>query len=97
MREESVLQEIEEQAAQMRQSAGVIPEKTGILICGHGSRDQRAVDEFAHIASVMQKRFPDVAVVYGYLEFATPIIRTALDELKAKGITHVLASPGTQE
>lgn len=75
-------------------SALVIPEQTGIMICGHGSRDQRAVDEFAHIAKVMQQRFPTVPVEYGYLEFATPIIRNGLDKLRAQGVRHVLAIPG---
>ena len=31
---------------------------------------------------------------YGYLEFATPIIRNGLDVLKEKGVERVLAVPG---
>jgi len=71
-----------------------LPADTGIMICGHGSRDQRAVDEFAQLSTRLRERFPDVPVDYGYLEFATPIIRTGLDALKAKGVKKVLAVPG---
>ena len=41
-----------------------------------------------------QERLPQYPVEYGYLEFATPIIRNGLDVLKAKGVERVLAVPG---
>ena len=66
----------------------------GIMICGHGSRDQGAVDEFAAVAAQMRDRLPDHPVEYGYLEFAKPIIRDGLDALRARGVTDVLAIPG---
>ncbi len=69
-------------------------EKIGIMLCGHGSRDNDAVEQFAKLATALKKRFPQYPVEYGYLEFATPIIRTGLDALKAKGVTRVLAVPG---
>lgn len=70
------------------------PADTGIMICGHGSRSQAAVDEFAQLSERLRDRFPDVPVDYGYLEFATPIIRDGLDALRAKGVKQVLAVPG---
>lgn len=71
-----------------------LPEKTGIMICGHGSRDQRAVDEFAQLSHRLRERFPDVPVDYGYLEFATPVIRDGLNALRDSGVERVLAVPG---
>ncbi|MHA1522898.1 MAG: sirohydrochlorin chelatase [Alphaproteobacteria bacterium] len=68
--------------------------KSGVMICGHGSRDQMAVAQFAGLAQVFSKRLADIPVEYGYLEFATPIIRTGLDRLRERGITNILAVPG---
>jgi sirohydrochlorin cobaltochelatase len=68
--------------------------KLGVMLCGHGSRDEGAVQEFAVLSQHLKKRMPEYPVEYGYLEFATPIIRTGLDALKAKGVERVLAVPG---
>ena len=69
-------------------------EKLGVMLCGHGSRDEGAVKEFAVLAQHLKKRLPQYPVEFGYLEFATPIIRTGLDALKAENVTRVLAVPG---
>jgi sirohydrochlorin cobaltochelatase len=69
-------------------------EKLGVMLCGHGSRDTDAVREFAVLSEHLKKRLPQYPVEFGYLEFATPIIRTGLDSLKAKGVSRVLAVPG---
>jgi sirohydrochlorin cobaltochelatase len=69
-------------------------EKLGVMLCGHGSRDEDAVREFAVLSEHLKKRLPQYPVEFGYLEFATPIIRTGLDKLKAQGVSHVLAVPG---
>ena len=69
-------------------------EKLGVMLCGHGSRDTGAVQEFAVVAGQLRARLPFDAVEYGYLEFAKPIIRDGLDKLRAKGVTKVLAIPG---
>ena len=68
--------------------------KYGVMICGHGSRNQNAVGEFAKLAERMRERFPSVPVDYGYLEFANPVIHQGIDALKAQGVNHVLAVPG---
>jgi sirohydrochlorin cobaltochelatase len=68
--------------------------KTGVMLCGHGSRDDEAVHEFAVLAQHLKGRFPRQPVEFGYLEFATPIIREGLDRLKAAGVEKVLAVPG---
>jgi sirohydrochlorin cobaltochelatase len=71
-----------------------MPEKLGVMLCGHGSRDSDAVAEFALLAKHLKRRMPQYPVEYGYLEFATPIIREGLDRLRAVGVTRALAVPG---
>jgi sirohydrochlorin cobaltochelatase len=71
-----------------------IPEKLGIMVCGHGSRNQNAAREFAVIAEALRARNPDMPVEYGYLEFCNPVIAAGLDSLRAQGVTRVLAVPG---
>ena len=68
--------------------------KLGVMLCGHGSRESDAVTEFAVLSEHLKKRLPQYPVEYGYLEFATPIIRNGLDVLKEKGVERVLAVPG---
>ncbi len=71
------------------------PERIGVMICGHGSRSQAAVDEFAVLARRLPEHLPsDWPVEYGYLEFADPVIRDGLDRLREKGCTRILAAPG---
>ncbi|MFT3672256.1 sirohydrochlorin chelatase [Aestuariivirga sp.] len=69
-------------------------EKLGVMLCGHGSRDTNAVREFAVLAGHLKDRLPQYPVEFGYLEFATPIIRDGLDKLRAEGVNRVLAVPG---
>ncbi len=69
--------------------------KTGVIICGHGSRSQSAVDEFAVLAEKLPAYLPDDWITdYGYLEFANPVIRDGLDRLRAAGCARILAVPG---
>ena len=68
--------------------------RTGVMICGHGSRDDEACAEFANVVHQIAHALPDYPVAMGYLEFARPIIREGLDRLRAQGVDHVLAVPG---
>ena len=68
--------------------------RQGVMICGHGSRDQAACDEFRRLAEQVAGLMPELPVRYGYLEFARPIIREGLDALRAEGVGDVLAVPG---
>ena len=72
----------------------LLPRGSGVMLCGHGSRDARAVAEFTALAAHMKRRLPQYDVDFGFLEFATPIIRTGLDNLRAKGNSRILALPG---
>ncbi len=65
-----------------------------IMVCGHGSRNQNAVREFAVLAKRLKQRFPDWPVEHGYLEFANPVIHQGLEKLKQAGATDILAVPG---
>jgi sirohydrochlorin cobaltochelatase len=69
--------------------------KTGVMICGHGSRSQDAVDEFAVLAEKLPAYLPEDWITdYGYLEFANPVIRDGLDRLRDAGCERILAVPG---
>ena len=69
-------------------------DKTAVMICGHGSRDDNAIEEFNKLAGHLSKRLPDFDVESGFLEFATPIIRTGLDKLKQRGAEKIVCLPG---
>ena len=68
-------------------------EDVGVLICGHGSRNRQAVEEFASLADGLRPRMGGLPVEHGYLEFAKPILRDSLDRLRAQGVKRVLAVP----
>ena len=65
-----------------------------IMICGHGSRDVQAVDQFNSLAVHFRERLPDHDVESGFLEFATPVIRDGLEALKERGAARIVCIPG---
>ena len=64
------------------------------MVCGHGSRDEGAVAEFEKLSIAIRERAGDIPVEYGFLEFATPVIKDGLAKLADQGVTDVLAVPG---
>ena len=68
-------------------------ERLGVLICGHGSRNRLAVEEFAQMVDALRPKLGPMPVEHGYLEFARPILRDGLDSLRQRGVTRVLAIP----
>ncbi len=68
--------------------------KTGIMVCGHGSRDPDAITEFEKVAASLKAKLPDLAIETGYLEFARPILRDGFEKLAARGVGRILALPG---
>lgn len=66
----------------------------GVMLCGHGSRNGFACEEFAKLANGLRLLLPEVPVEHGYLEFARPIIKDGLDKLRARGVNRILALPG---
>jgi len=71
-----------------------MPNKIGVMVCGHGSRSNAAVEEFAAMVKQLPAHFTDWPVEFGYLEFANPVIRDGLDSLREQGCDHILAVPG---
>ena len=70
------------------------PIKTGVMLCGHGSRDPEAVAEFSALAQRLGERLPEFVVESGFLEFATPVIGEGFAKLKQAGVGRILAVPG---
>ncbi|MDR3437566.1 sirohydrochlorin chelatase [Telmatospirillum sp.] len=68
--------------------------KTAVMICGHGSRDRQAIEEFTLLAQHLRQRLPQFDLESGFLEFARPIIRDGLEALKSRGAGRILALPG---
>ena len=68
--------------------------KTGVMVCGHGSRDEGAVSEFQSVAQGLRERLPHYQVESGFLEFATPVINDGLEQLRHSGHDQILAIPG---
>jgi len=69
------------------------PSNIGILLCGHGSRDPKAVKEFINVVEKIKSRIPNIPVAFGFLEFNRPIISAALDQLRNIGVERVIALP----
>jgi sirohydrochlorin cobaltochelatase len=68
--------------------------EAGVLLCGHGSRDPEAIEEFELAAAALRPRLPEFDFATGYLEFARPTIRDGLAALAARGARRILAIPG---
>ena len=68
--------------------------KKGIMVCGHGSRDKDAEVEFSLVAEGLKKRFPELPVEYGFLEYSAPNIHMGLNSLIKQGVEHIYAVPG---
>ena len=68
--------------------------RTGVMICGHGSRDPDAIREFSSLKAGLKTRLPKYDVDSGFLEFATPVIREGLDALAERGMERIIAIPG---
>ncbi|MSP41821.1 MAG: sirohydrochlorin chelatase [Alphaproteobacteria bacterium] len=68
---------------------------TGVLICGHGSREPEAVREFTNLVGELVARLPQFRMESGFLEFAAPDISEGLEKLRLAGCRQILAIPGT--
>ena len=71
-----------------------LPDNSGILICGHGSRAKIAEEEFSLLASGLRSRYPGLHIEYGFLEYSAPNIHMALDRLIENGVKNIYAVPG---
>lgn len=67
--------------------------KTGILICGHGSRDPEGVEGFKELVRSLKPRYPNQVVDYGFLEFAHPVFAATVERMYVMGVRHITAIP----
>ena len=70
------------------------PSEHAVMICGHGSRDKAAVEQFNQLATHLRARLEGLDVESGFLEFATPVIRDGLDALRERGAKKIICLPG---
>ena len=68
-------------------------EKYGVMVCGHGSRDEDAVSEFLNFAKKLKNQLLQYELDWGFLEFAKPVIKSGLDSLRGKGISEIMSVP----
>lgn len=71
--------------------------RTGVLLCGHGSREDDARVEFerfvASADAALAAREPGAAVSGAYLEFAHPTIGEGLEMMAKAGMGRIVAQP----
>jgi len=67
---------------------------TAVMLCGHGSRDPEAIEEFERAAKGLRPRLSAYEFGTGYLEFARPTIRDGLAALAGRGVRRIYAVPG---
>ncbi|HKN97769.1 MAG TPA: sirohydrochlorin chelatase [Pseudonocardiaceae bacterium] len=72
-----------------------MPEPTPLLIVGHGTVDQRGVDEFLGFVARMRGRLAadGVPVAGGFIELSAPAVTDAWRELAGQGHSHLAAVP----
>jgi sirohydrochlorin cobaltochelatase len=67
--------------------------KKGILISGHGSRDQGGIEAFEEMVSKIRHRHSAIVVEHGFLEFAHPTFDVAVDKMYRQGVRDIVALP----
>ena len=72
--------------------AGFLPESTGLLIVGHGSRRAEANAVLAGVAEALRPRW-DGPVRHAYLEIAEPGVAAGFAALVADGCGRVVVHP----
>ena len=64
-----------------------------LVIAAHGSRDEAGVEEFWALAEGWRALRPDRLQAEGFLEFASPTIGQAIDDVVAQGASRVVVVP----
>lgn len=70
-----------------------LPAGTGVLLVGHGTKDERGRAEFMQMADMLRRCAGDVPVEACYLELADPDIRAGVDALVRRGIGRIVVAP----
>jgi sirohydrochlorin cobaltochelatase len=71
-----------------------VPNSSGILLCGHGSRDPATLDEFVSVVTSLRALLPDQDIDYGFLELTQPSIAEALAVMYQRGCRKISVLPG---
>lgn len=67
--------------------------KEAVLLVGHGSRLQEANDSLGRLVSLVAGKRPGTKVTYAFMQFASPSLPAALDELAGAGVEQVTVVP----
>jgi sirohydrochlorin cobaltochelatase len=65
----------------------------GIILIAHGARDARWMEPFYKMRSDIQTRLGKTPVALAFMEFTTPTLADAADELDRAGAKKVLVTP----
>lgn len=67
--------------------------RTGVLIVGHGTRNQDGQREFLEVVRNAERLLAPRPVVAAYLELVEPDIATGIDQLASQGIEECIVAP----
>ena len=67
--------------------------KQGILIIGHGSRAESAVEEFNKIVAMVKENRPELKVEGAHMELAEPSIETVSKNYYDDGVRKIITLP----
>jgi len=65
----------------------------GLLLVGHGTRDEMGTRQFLELADGLKERFGPLAVEAAFLELAQPDIRVGVERLLERGIEQIVTVP----
>lgn len=65
----------------------------GLLLVGHGTRDEQGTRQFFELADILSQRLSSIAVQPCLLELQPPTIEEGWNKLVAKGVTHIHVAP----
>ena len=65
----------------------------GLILFGHGARDPRWADTLNGIAQRCRAISPGLEVSCAFLEFMTPTLGEAIDDMALRGVTRILVAP----
>lgn len=68
-------------------------DKAGILLVGHGTRDTDGTRQFFELEKHLSETVAPAPVTAGLLEFQSPSIPEAWEELLTKGVKHIHVAP----
>jgi cobalt/nickel transport system ATP-binding protein len=74
-------------------SATAVSAPPALLVVGHGSRDADGVEEFWTLAEAVRGLTADLALDFGFIEMAEPLVDEAIDRLVAGGAQRVISIP----